>query len=281
MEQTSLLNTNKYEHKFILSSSGLKKRDYSQLKTDKKNSGLRRIPVFFIAVFASCLMTGAFGQATKTLLFDISHGQAYSNAADAYKSLLPKDITATIEVSSGEITPATLKDKKALILLMPTVPFKEAEKEAIVEYLHIGGSLLLVFDEERRMSLKGVAVNDIIAPFNIRLTEDAPVRHNCGAIAEENEICAGKRELPYSGGRSIEGGTIIARVYNEGNYIHSAYMKLSAGGKIIVMSDGMAAILLGRPDGERFSGTGPADSKFWGKDSRIYMEEILTFLLKE
>src|SRR4030042_96319 len=216
------------------------------MRQGKMNSGLKRILVLCIAVYASSMVTGAFGQANKTLVFDVSHGQTYSNTAEAYKSLLPKNITATIEISSKEITSATLKDKNGLILLMPTTPFKEAEKEAIVDYLRSGGSLLLVFDEERRMSLKGVAVNDIIAPFNIRLTDDVPTRHNCGAIAEKSEICTGKRELPYSGGRSIEGGTIIARVYDEGNYVHSAYIKLSSGGKMVVMSDGMAAILLGR-----------------------------------
>jgi hypothetical protein len=57
--------------------------------------------------------------------------------------------------------------------------------------------------------------------------------------------------------------------------------KLPEDEKIIVMSDGMAGLLLGRPDGERFSGTGPSDSKYWGKDSRIFMQEILAFLLKE
>jgi hypothetical protein len=281
MKQTHLMRTNNYEINFIGVPSNLENQDYFRMKPDKKNSELKRIIILCIAVFTSGIVTAAFGQEIKTLVFDVSHGQSYSNAVEAYKNLLPKDITATIEVSSKEIIPATLKDKNGLILLMPTSPFKESEKEAIIDYLRSGGSLLLVFDEERRMSLKGVGVNDIIAPFNIRLTDDAPVRHNCGAIAEESEICAGKWELPYSRGRSIEGGNIIARVYDEGNYIHSAYLKLPSGGKIIVMSDGMAAILLGMPDGERFSGTGPADSKFWGKDSRIYMEEIFTFFLKE
>ena len=82
------------------------------------------------------------------------------------------------------------------------------------------------------------------------------------------------------GGRSIRGGTVISRVYDAGEFIHSAFTILPKGGKIIVMSDGMAGLLLGRPDGERFSGTGPGDSKYWGKDSRLFMEEILSFLLK-
>jgi len=69
-------------------------------------------------------------------------------------------------------------------------------------------------------------------------------------------------------------------VYDEGNYVHAAYAELPSGGKIIAMSDGMAALMLGGPDGVRFSGTGPADSKFWGKDSQVFMAEILAFLLE-
>jgi hypothetical protein len=38
---------------------------------------------------------------------------------------------------------------------------------------------------------------------------------------------------------------------------------------------------MGRPDGERFHGTGPSDSKYWGKDSKIFMQEILKFLTED
>jgi hypothetical protein len=47
------------------------------------------------------------------------------------------------------------------------------------------------------------------------------------------------------------------------------------------MSDGMAGLLMGMPNGERFSGTGPSDSKYWGKDSEIFMKEILKFLVQK
>ena len=36
----------------------------------------------------------------------------------------------------------------------------------------------------------------------------------------------------------------------------------------------------GRADGVRFSGTKPSDTKYRGKDSRIFMQEIFAFLLK-
>ena len=68
----------------------------------------------------------------------------------------------------------------------------------------------------------------------------------------------------------------------DGDYIHSAYVRSEKGGKIIVMSDGMAGLsyFMGT-DGIRLTGTKPADTKYWGKDGKIFMEEIFAFLLKE
>ena len=219
-------------------------------------------------------------QDTRTLLFDTSHGQNGRNA-EVFGTLLPADGNATIILNAGELNDQSLQGKAALILFSLTRPVSEVEKKAVVDYLKSGGSLLLIFDEERRTPLQTSGVNDIISPFGLTLTGDAPVRHNCGAIALKGDVCKDKRELPYSGGRSIQGGTVISKVHDEGNYVHSAYQKLPQGGKIIVMSDGMAGLLMGGPDGERFSGTGPSDSKYWGKDSRIFMQEIFAFLLEE
>lgn len=219
-------------------------------------------------------------QNTRTLLFDTSHGQNGRNA-EVFGTLLHADRNATIKVNAGELNDQALKGTAALILFSPTRSVSEVEKKAVVDYLKSGGSLLLIFDEERRTPLQAVGVNDIIVPFGLTLTADAPVPHNCGAIAMKGDVCKDKRELPYSGGRSIQGGTVISKVHDDGNYVHSAFKKLPQGGKIIVMSDGMAGLLMGGPDGERFSGTGPSDSKYWGKDSRIFMQEIFDFLLEE
>lgn len=244
---------------------------FQSLVTDKFRISLS----FIIPVI---LLNSTMAQNNNTIVFDTFHGQNARNG-EVFSGLLPKE-SATIEVNTAEISDTLLRDKRALILFSPSKPFHLAEKEAITKYLHSGGAMLLIFDEERRMSLSTVGVNDLIVPFGLELTTDAPVPHNCGAIAEKSEVCKEKRELPYSGGRSIKGGVVISKVYNEGDYVHSAYQALPQGGKIIVMSDGMAGLLLGRPDGERFSGTGPSDSRYWGKDSRIFMEEILAFLLK-
>ena len=228
------------------------------------------------SVVAVALTLSASAQ--EKLLYDTYHGQNSRNA-EVFSSLLPVKTPASITVNSDEIKPESLKGHQALVLFSPTREFTEREKQVILSYLESGGSLLLIFDEERRTPMS-VGVNDLISPFGMTLTANAPVRHNCGAIAEESVVCKERRELPYSGGRSVEGGTIISRVNDDGEFVHSAYTELPKGGKIIVMSDGMAGLLMGGPDGERFSGTGPADSKYWGKDSKVFMEEIFAFLLR-
>lgn len=218
-------------------------------------------------------------QEKKEIIFDSFHGQNPRNA-EVFSGLLPKGAGATISVNTVEINDETLNDKEAIVLFSLTKPLTDAEKYALGKYLRSGGSMFLIFDEERRTPLDGIGINDVITPFGMSLTADAPVRHNCGAIAEKSDVCSGKRELPYSGGRSIKGGTVISKVNDEGDYVHSAYTVLPGNGKLIVMSDGMAGLLMGGSDGVRFSGTGPSDSKYWGKDSRVFMEEVFAFLLK-
>lgn len=239
----------------------------------------RRFEFALIALALVMTTVIVHGQEKKTLVFDTFHGQNARNA-EVFNGLLPAHENVSIAVNGTMIEDAILKDKKALIVFSPTKPFSENEKKSILQYLQAGGSMLLIFDEERRTPLETVGVNDLIKPFGISLTENAPVRHNCGATAEKNEVCSEKRELPYSGGRSIKGGTVISKVHDDGDFVHSAYVTLPAKGKLIVMSDGMAGLLMGGPDGIRFSGTGPSDSKYWGKDSKVFMEEIFVFLLK-
>ncbi len=269
---------NKYLIDIIQTIRNIYKRNY--MKVVRNILGSENITLLLVVLFSVAIPFVVFGQNCKTMVYDAFHGQNPRNG-EVFNKLLPNDSSSVIEINSKEIGDSTFKDKYGLILFSPTKTFLDKEKLAIVKYLQSGGSLLLIFDEERRTSLNGVGINDIIIPFGIEFTDDAPVRHNCGAIADSSFICAGKRELPYSGGRSIKGGNVISKVNYEGNYIHCAYLKTPAGGKIIVMSDGMAGLLLGRPDGERFSGTGPSDSKFWGKDSKVFMQEILQFMISK
>ncbi|HEY0056074.1 MAG TPA: hypothetical protein VGB63_12005 [Pedobacter sp.] len=247
------------------------------MKTNNKTSHFICLLTSVIIAYSLIFPTVVFGQ-KKILVFDTYHGQNPGNG-ETFNKLLPPN-SRPVEISSKMIGKQMLKKKHSLVIFSPTKPFQGEEKQAIIKFLKSGGSMLLIFDEERRTPMN-VGVNDFIRPFGLELTGNAPVRHNCGAIADSSEVCARKREMPYSGGRSITGGKVISRVNDEGNYVHSAYTKLRKGGKLIVMSDGMAGLLMGMPNGERFSGTNPSDSKYWGKDSKIFMQEILKFLVEK
>jgi CubicO group peptidase (beta-lactamase class C family) len=216
----------------------------------------------------------------QTLLFDLAHGQT-ENRIDNFRMLAADIGGINVLPWRTLISDSALAGVHSVILATPNKAFESSEIEAISSFINKGGSLLLFFDEERRTSLQTVKVNDIISSFGIELTGDAPVPHNCGAIAERSEVCADRRELPYSGGRSIKGGKVISRVYHDGDYVHSAYITTPKGGRVIVTSDAMVSIFLGSADGIRFSGTGPSDSKYWGKDSRIFMEELMRLLISE
>ena len=57
-----------------------------------------------------------------------------------------------------------------------------------------------------------------------------------------------------------------------------AYVKLDNGAKIVVMAEGMASLFLGVPDAVRLTVT-PENPKWWGKDSGVFVEEVLAWLL--
>ena len=170
-----------------------------------------------------------------------------------------------------------------LYLRAPTLEFTATETEAIVAFVKGGGSLLLVLDEERRQSLEKTAVNNVISPFGMKLTPDTEYLHNNGGIAKAGEINKADREVPFSGGRAVEGGTAFAfQLDKDGKPWHpfGAYRRLDNGGRIVVLGEGMASLFLGDPNGVRLSGSQTDLTTYWGKDSAIFMEELVTWLIK-
>jgi hypothetical protein len=190
----------------------------------------------------------------------------------------------TLETAKGEITPEALKGSRLVYLRAPNGTFQEPEKTAIVQFVKNGGSLLLILDEEQRQSLAKTGVNDIIAPFGMSLTGDTPQIDNVGAIAKAGEINHADREIPYDGGRAVIGGTPFAyQLDRQGNpgQPYAAYAKVSNGGRVVVMAEGMASLFLGTPGAVRLQvdKANPNNTKWWGKDSAVYMEEVLAWLL--
>jgi len=128
-------------------------------------------------------------------------------------------------------------------------------------------------------------VNDIIEPFGMRLTPDTEYLHNCGGVAEGSEVNKANRELPFSGGRAVEGGTPFAWQLDKGGkraQPFAAFRKLDTGGRIVVMGEAMASLFLGTKEGVRLTGVpnDPSRTSYWGKDSAAFMEDVLSWLIQ-
>lgn len=238
----------------------------------------RSIAIFFV------LFNSAFCVATsdQIILFDRSHGQ---NSAHIKLKKIADDIGAHIVENESTLTSKALKNVSLLYISGPVQSFSEIEKKSIVNFLKKGGSLFLVMDEERRQSLGQTEVNDIILPFSIMLTGDTPYLHNTGARTLKGRVNTESWELPFSGGRSVAGGIPFAYQIDKNGrkgFPFAAYKQLTNGGRIVVMGEGMATLFLGSKDGDRMSGVNrnPKKTRYWGKDSYIFMEEVLSWLLK-
>ena len=227
------------------------------------------------------------------LLFDLAHGQFqdvfvkpsyYDYVVPEYRKIL-KEIGCEYRENRKEITPDILKDVDVLLMLSPLAKstqknIGETEQQAIVDFVGRGGRLILMVDEEEyRVNLQEYGANGITKPFGIEIGEDIHgLPGNCGAVSFENEIFGGRREVPYSGSRKLKGG-IPASVCMEQGYLHASYAVTPKGGKIYVIAETMVGLLMGYPDGER-NVHKKMETRWWGKDSRLYMKELLIWTLK-
>jgi hypothetical protein len=190
----------------------------------------------------------------------------------------------TVDLVRDAATAESLRGSRLVYFRAPSGTFTESEKAAIVAFVKSGGSLLLVLDEEKRQSLEKTGVNDMLAPFGMKLSGDTPRIVNTGAIAKAGEINRADREVPYDGGREISGGTPFAFQLDRNGkpaQPYGAYKKVDNGGRVVVLAEGMASLFLGSPDGERLreDTASPGNTKWWGKDSRVFMEEVLGWLV--
>jgi len=118
----------------------------------------------------------------------------------------------------------------------------------------------------------------------MKLSGDTPRIGNTGAIAKAGEINRADRQVPYDGGREIFGGTPFAfQLDRNGNPAqpYAAYKMLANGARVVVMAEGMASLFLGSPDAVRLpeDSVNPGNMKWWGKDSQVFMVEVLAWLL--
>jgi hypothetical protein len=234
------------------------------------------------SLLVSLLLAFAFPakSATPRVVYDVGHGQT---SVITPMSDLGKKLGFEIDPVSAPLTTEVLRGARLLYLRAPTKPYAEDEKKAVVDFVRGGGSLLVVMDEERRTSLDATGINDVIRPFGFELTADTEYLHNTGAIAKAGPINRADRELPYSGGRAVTGGTAFAwQLDREGKAAQpfASFAQLGSA-RAIVMAEAMSSGLLGKPEGVRLSGVprDPQNTVFWGKDSALFTEEVFAWLL--
>lgn len=255
-----------------------------------------RITALFAVSIISTLPAFAGG---RTVLFDLSHGQC-RDIVEGYESVpgfdthmhiladyekFASEAGADFKVNeSSELDESVLGGADVLVMLSPLNKklgrdISAAEKKAVSDFVRRGGALLIFVDEEHRVDLDKYGANDITKQFGIEFGKDIEgLPGNCGAVSFSNEIFAGRREVPYSGSRLLRGG-IPASVSYEGGYLHGSYVKLEGGGKVFACGEAMVGLLMGYPDGER-NVHRKMQSRWWGKDSKAYMRELIAWALK-
>jgi hypothetical protein len=224
------------------------------------------------------------------ILADASHGQPmFRNASGELTPLheryaaMAQGLAADFEVTADKPTRSRLEGYRTVVLMAPLTRPDDETVEALIGFVQNGGSLLIGLDEERRQKLEPSRVNDIVRPFGLSFTADTPYIHNRGALAVGGRLNQTNREIPYSGGRAVAGGTPFSFVINPdgtpSSMAHAAWVELPSGGRIVAMGDLMAPLLLGQPEGQRmFGGLVPGDSVYWGRDSAAFMTEVLAWL---
>ena len=238
-----------------------------------------------------CTMIAIAVSAQKKVMFDLAHGQFQDTFVDPdyYDYVIPeyekiaKDVGFQLVMNKSGITGQTLNGIDALLIISPLAKstqrnLTDTEKQAIIDYIRQGGSVIMFIDEEEyRVNLEEYGANDITRKFGIEVLDDFEVPGNCGTVTFENEIFDRRREIPCSGVRGIKGGIPASVCMEQGRQI-SAFVRLDNGGKLYVAGETMVALLMGYPDGER-NVHKMMKTRWWGKDSRIYMKELLEWAL--
>ena len=244
----------------------------------------------FLLIYVCTMIAIAVSAQTK-VMFDLAHGQFQDTFVDPdyYDYVIPeyekiaKEVGFQLVMNKSGITGQTLNGIDALLIISPLAKstqrnLTDTEKQAIIDYIRQGGSVIMFIDEEEyRVNLEEYGANDITRKFGIEVLDDFEVPGNCGAVTFENEIFDRRREIPCSGVRGIKGGIPASVCMEQGRQI-SAFVRLDNGGKLYVAGETMVALLMGYPDGER-NVHKMMKTRWWGKDSRIYMKELLEWAL--
>ena len=245
--------------------------------------------LFTIALVLLALTSCNQGQ--KKIMFDLAHSQCtdvykghetYPLVVPAYTEMAQQLNAELVVNEEAEITPQLLKGIDVLVMLSPLSnklqkDLTEVEKKTLVDFVKKGGSLIFFVDDNHRVDLSRYGANDVTRAFGIEFGEDVALPGNVGAVSFKNEIFKERSEIPSSGACVMTGG-IPASVCMEDGWMHSSYVKLDNGGKFFAGGDTMVGLLLGYEDGVRKVRNG-METRWWGKDSRAFMTDLLEWAL--
>lgn len=216
-----------------------------------------------------------------TIFYDSGHSP--ERPAAVLKSIA-NEIGIDFRTFDDPITDELLAEADVLMVMAPQSAFSADERASIISFVEKGGSLFFAQDEERRQTLEKSQANLLLEPFGVMFTGDIRYIHNCGGLARAGAINPADREIPFSGGRAVAGGTAFSHMLGESGQPgvpFGTYLKYGDKGKVIVMGEIMVMLALGEKDAERLSGVpnDPRKTHYWGSDSRAFIKDVMHWLV--
>lgn len=220
-----------------------------------------RIALLFICILPHA--NSLFAQSVpvkRHIIVDVAHGQRfYDDPATAKgNDIAPvervKYMTGELEKNAAALNAEVSYQKTAitsndlakcdlLFIHVPTSIFSQEEIKAIHQYLHKGGALFLVMDEDYWTTLSKTNVNDLVSPYGIAYKNNSP-DSTTGGITKAGLITDKQLSIPYHGARIVAGGAPFCFSKQMKDQPFGIYKELKEGGKIIAMGDGMVSLYM-------------------------------------
>lgn len=250
---------------------------------------MKSVKCLLLLLIMLTISMAAYGH--KRLLFDRAHGQCKGNnyTADVlpdYRAMCD-EMGVEFVINDEKFSDSLFEDYDVVFMMSPLqkdlqVDLTDEEIDAIVNFVNRGGSFVVFIDEEsHRVEIERFGINRALNIFGVELSRNdvQDVKGNCGGISIENQIFAGRYEIPYSGGRQVKGG-IPAAVCMDGGWVHSTYVVTPTGGKLFASGETMVALLMGSDEVERHGRASMTQRGWWGKDSYQFIREVIAWAVK-
>jgi hypothetical protein len=152
-------------------------------------------------------------------------------------------VDARLSYLKKEITTKDLDGCDLLFIHIPSAKYTPGEVSAISKHIASGGSLFLVMDQDMWSTLEQVNVNDLIRPFGVQFAGESP-DSLAGGHTKASLITDKSLKISYHGARTVTGGTPFCFNDRSDAYPFGTFTEVKAGGKIIVMGDGMVSLYM-------------------------------------